>query len=330
MNTRRCLVALLCCAVILTGLGSFARAVPIHPTNKQKKGPGEVIVTGTNPDADQVEVALSGSLSITVRIEGAASMQVEPVQAVTASNQWKERRRQSPLEKQSDDRKLWEQEFALEPQRVGEVLLSLAPLRYRENANESWQTIVWDPIPVKVTTEITQADPKELRDIPPPESESRSGGDHLWLGWAVGGLILAAVGVAGWAFNRRLQRGKPPVSPERWAMKELDRIRGMGLADDNYGIKQHALVSDVLRRYLELRFQLKAPGKTTMELLATLQQGGHLTAPQFAVLRDALDRSDLAKFARVCPTSEECSQLDNLVRTLISETTDRDHTSPQR
>ncbi|HEY1860889.1 MAG TPA: hypothetical protein VGG61_11070, partial [Gemmataceae bacterium] len=43
--------------------------------------------------------------------------------------------------------------------------------------------------------------------------------------------------------------------------------------------------------------------------------------PQFASLRDALERCDLAKFARVSPTAEECHELVRNAQALVVQTT---------
>jgi hypothetical protein len=322
MNSRRWASALLCYGLIVCGLGSPAPAGAGRGAHVQKKEPAEVTVTGADPDADQVQVTLSGAITVTVGVEGSTKLEVEPIQAVTASEAWKELRRQPPKEKQEVERKRWEQRFTLEPQRAGDLALALTPLRVRENPNDAWKTIVWDPIPVKVTTEITQVDPKELRDVTPPEPVSQpEGNGYPWLMWAGGGLIVLALAVGVWEVRRRVSGGQTPtIAPERWAAKQPDKIRKMDLNGDGDGIKHHALVSDVLRRYMELRYRLKAPGKTTGEFLDSLRQGGHLSTPQFDSLRDALERCDLAKFARVSPTREECLELDRNAQTLVAQT----------
>ena len=51
-----------------------------------------------------------------------------------------------------------------------------------------------------------------------------------------------------------------------------------------------------------------------------MRQGGQLKPEQFAILQDALDRCDLAKFARVSPTAEECDELSRNVRALVKQT----------
>jgi len=159
-----------------------------------------------------------------------------------------------------------------------------------------------------------------LRDITPPEPVSEPEHDYHWLAW--GGVVLlgAALMFAVWEVKRRMSVANPAIGPERWAQAELERIQQMGLPADGDGIRHHALVSEVARRYFERRFRLKAPGKTTAEFLEAMRQGGQLKPEQFTILQDALDRCDLAKFARVSPTAEECDELSRNVRALVKQT----------
>jgi hypothetical protein len=249
-------------------------------------------------------------------------LEVEPVHAVTGSTDWKERRRdKEKVTPRGADGKTWEQKFYLEPNKSGDLNLDLVPLRYREQPDDAWKTIDWQRVLVKVTTEITKPDPNQLRDITPPEPVSERESDFHWLAWSGIALLAVALVFGAWELKRLAGRVKPAVAPERWALAELERIQQMNLAGDGDGIQHHALVSEVARRYFERRFRLTAPGKTTAEFLEVMRQGAHLKPEQFAVLRDALDRCDLAKFARVSPTPKECDELTRNLRALVKQTT---------
>jgi hypothetical protein len=311
-----------CVAIVAIGWSARVWGVGPRAAYTQKKDPAEVTVAGANPDAEQLEVALSGVLTVTLRLEGTLGLEVDPVQAVTGSDAWKEIRRLPPEVTQAGERKTWKQQFLLEPQRVVDVTLILTPLRFRENSTDAFQTITWEPIPVKVTTEIPKADLNELRDITPPEPVSQpEGNNYLWLMWLGGGLIVLALLFGVWELRRRsAAEQKPAIAPERWAAKQLGKIRKMSVTEDGDGVKHHDMVAGVLRRYFEYRYRLAAPGKTTAEFLDSLRRGGHLTGPQFDLLRDALERCDLAKFARVQPTREECIELDRNAQALVTQT----------
>jgi hypothetical protein len=296
-------------------------AFNVNSSHTQRDGNAEAVVVGENREADHVETPLSGTITVILRVEGGAELEVEPVVAVTGLADWRERRREkATFTPRGADGMGWEQRFFLEPNRPGDLSLELVSLRYREKSGTEWKKTSWKEVPVKVTTEIANADPNQLRDIPPPEPVSDSRSDSHWLAWSGVALLAAALVIGAWEIKRRTGGTKPVVAPAEWALTELDLIERMHLPTDSDGIRHLALVSEVARRYFERQYQLKAPGKTTAEFLEALRQGAHLKPEQLAVLRDTLDRCDLAKFARVFPTAEECDALVGKVRALVKET----------
>jgi hypothetical protein len=75
-------------------------------------------------------------------------------------------------------------------------------------------------------------------------------------------------------------------------------------------------LSNTLRKYLELQFQLPAPEQTTTEFLQTLQKSP-LPAEQCTLLGDLLQHCDLVKFARLAPSRAECRSAIETARTFI-------------
>jgi hypothetical protein len=312
----------MCCVIACAALPCSLLAVNPSSSHKQKHDNAEAEVFGENRESDLVETTLSGEITVILRVEGGGGLEVEPVQAVNASADWKERRRDKEAYiRLGTDGRRWEQKFHLEPNKPGELSLSLVPLRFREGPDEAWKTITWQSVPIRVTTQITNADdPNQLRDITAPEPVSERQSDYHWLAWGGAGLLAVAVLFSAWEIKRRLAVAKPTVAPEERALAELERIQQLNLPAAGDGIRHHTLVSEVARRYFEQRFRLKAPGKTTAEFLEALRQENHLKPEQFTILSNALDRCDLAKFARVSPSAQECDELNRNVRALVKQT----------
>jgi len=84
---------LLGCVIAWASFTGSLQAVNEKSTHTQKQGKAEAVVVGENRDADQVEATLSGAVTVILRVEGGAGLEVEPVQAVNASADWKELRR---------------------------------------------------------------------------------------------------------------------------------------------------------------------------------------------------------------------------------------------
>ena len=120
--------------------------------------------------------------------------------------------------------------------------------------------------------------------------------------------------------TRRRRAGAAPP-PDRWALQELERIESLRLPELGDIERFHTLIADVIRGYLELRFQLQAPRRTTLEFLTALQGNDALPEGEHARLRDLLQRCDLAKFARAECGLDDCRAVVKSARAFIEETT---------
>ena|SRR5688572_24832754 len=159
------------------------------------------------------------------------------------------------------------------------------------------------------------AQAEEIRDIRDPLP---LGPNLLWL-W----VLLAVLALAALIWWRRSKRKTPPpinpallIPPHRRAKERLRAAHE--LISDPYAFC--SLVSDVIRAYLEERFNLQAPDRTTEEFLAELREGTQLNEDHKALLENFLTKCDLVKFARVEPSEPELRELLEAALRLIDET----------
>jgi len=141
----------------------------------------------------------------------------------------------------------------------------------------------------------------------------------LWLAWVIGAVALLALIWFAWKRWKRKPRQvslEPPIPPHERARRRLEEARS--LLDQPKPFC--TLVSDVVRVYLEERFDLHAPERTTEEFLIEMQTTQHLTRPQKDSLADFLSRCDLVKFARAVPPSTALQDLYDAALKLIEET----------
>jgi len=142
---------------------------------------------------------------------------------------------------------------------------------------------------------------------------------YAWIGWLVFFLALA---VAGWLLWKRFRRKvglvKPiPIIPPHRRAK--DRLRNVNeLLSDPY--KYCSVVSTVVREYLEERFDLHAPDRTTEEFLEEMRSTSVLRPDHKALLEEFLSRCDLVKFARFEPSQDELKALLEAALRFIDET----------
>lgn len=156
-------------------------------------------------------------------------------------------------------------------------------------------------------------------DIRPQKPPVRlRAGWTTWLPPLLGAVLLVLAWLA-WRRYRRQRRVPPPpvvIPPYRRA---LERLRAaLDLIHDPHRFTVE--VSQTLRVYLEERFNLHAPERTTEEFLTELQAGQVLTPLQQQLMADFLTRCDLVKFARYEPGEPELRELYEAAVRLVEET----------
>jgi hypothetical protein len=248
---------------------------------------------GALPGAAVVRVTLSG--------RGRRSLQVEPPRLSDPLNAWQVQTNEwAALER---DRAKWTTVLLLRQTKPGSVALPDLKVRFRDGPDAAWQEAEWVDLL------------KTAREAPPPEFLPRPA-PAPWLPWTAAAAAVLAVAVVVWRISRKRRTVRTPP-PEQWALRELDRLEGTAKAD---AAAYHTALSDVVRRYLADRFGLPAPRRTTAEFLETVQKSGALSVESQTLLRDFLERCDLAKFAPVGASAEEGRQAARIARTLIEQT----------
>jgi hypothetical protein len=332
---RAALAALLLCAATATA----AEYV-------QKQGAGALRLEPENPKVRQsdslfkvedglVESRLANRLLLTLSAEGAAPLKMDGgddgaldqlVKALKDSGLWYNCEPAGPPTHTAagDGRERWEAVIRLDPLPPKESTIELRPppLQYAEGPDGKRGKVEWQPVKLRITTDVASLNVKdELRPITPPEyPPSPPPSWARWLPWA--GLAIAVGGlVAGlWGLRRRFAHPAAPLAPHEWAARELDRIEALRLPEAGEAERYHTLLSDVVRAYLERRFDLPASQQTTTEFLETMRRSPQLTPAQQGLLRDFLERCDMAKFARAAPPLDECRAVAAMARSFVQET----------
>ena len=155
----------------------------------------------------------------------------------------------------------------------------------------------------------------DLRGLKPPVEIP---GGWEWLYWTLAAVAL--LGFALWLWRRSRRPVPPPqvpiVPPHVRARQRLAEAL-LQLSDPN---RFCTAVSLALRIYLEERFQLRAPERTTDEFLIELQASPVLSPAQKQSLHHFLASCDLVKFARFEPTETALRDLHDAALRLVDET----------
>ncbi|MBY0523133.1 MAG: hypothetical protein K2R98_07025 [Gemmataceae bacterium] len=317
-------------------LAWFAVAPLLHAQGYEetKERAGDVVL---KLHLDRVTLPLSGHLHLTVNIEGPAPLEVEAIREMVASREWEESPVADPeLSKLSNNRMRWRQTFRLEPLQKGKLELPINDVYFRagpkpDKGNWEWVRQAWKPMNVEVTSAVSVASLDEIKDITPIVTWPEEPRAETWK-WAAagGGATVMGLGVAVWLRRRKRSRPVVELPPHQWALREFERMEALDLAGSREVERFHTLLSDVLRRYIELRFGLRAPEQTTPEFLEGLRRSSALPAAQQEQLRDFLQRCDLAKFARADYSVRECQAAAAMARTFVEQTVPQPKSGAER
>jgi hypothetical protein len=131
--------------------------------------------------------------------------------------------------------------------------------------------------------------------------------------------LLVVTGLAGgyflirWLLRRRQQavaeteEGPPPVPPHRIALEALDRLRDRKLYQAGEIKLFYSILADIVRRYIEGRYDVPALESTSFQLLREIEP--HLGDEKLqSILQTILSDADLAKFAKHRPDAETCQK----------------------
>ena len=186
---------------------------------------------------------------------------------------------------------------------------------------EKKHELTTEPIDIEVTSllgeqwdQLKIADIEGVIDVPQKAS--------FWCVWMLG--VIAVTAAAGlWLYLRRKQvkefvrilKPAHELAYERLRALVKEDLVSAGRVKEFY-----ERISDILRHYIEHRFSLRAPERTTEEFLAELANTEVLPASDKERLGEFLKHCDLVKFAEHNPTSEQIQRTFDLVKDFIEKT----------
>ena len=149
------------------------------------------------------------------------------------------------------------------------------------------------------------------------------GPKYIMPAWLIPALIaaIALLAWAGYALWRKWRRHREPrvLLSYELALQRLAEIRA--LMQPEHAREFSIAVSDIVRRYIEMRFDLVATHRTTEEFLHELLDSTHSTlAAHRALLSEFLNQCDLAKFAGMALTRDGMQTLHDSARVFVEQT----------
>lgn len=164
--------------------------------------------------------------------------------------------------------------------------------------------------------------PPELAEIKPPIAISG-------FQWVRPLLVIIAItllaAIAAWFLRDRLRRKAKPstersIPPHEVALTALDALLKRQLIEQKEIEPFYVELSAIVRIYLEDRFNLRAPEQTTEEFIRTSSQSAALSLDHRTLTQSFLEQSDLVKFARYQPETDDMRRAWDAAAKLVRET----------
>jgi hypothetical protein len=236
-----------------------------------------------------------------------------------------------PPELTGDNRSRIRRAYVLEPFLSGEYKIPAMTVRFqKKNApDEEFHEIETEAVTVLVQSLLPE-NFKEmaLHDIKPPVDLPKSLALWFWAGGILGFLLIS--GIAGVFVFYRLRHGAgmdssvPEIPPHEQAFAELRALVDEKLVEQGKIKEFYHRISDILRRYIENRFHLKAPEQTTEEFLAAIQSDSAFNKDEKALLKEFLTLCDLVKFATFQPETADIQKTFDSCKAFITGTQEKD------
>jgi hypothetical protein len=198
---------------------------------------------------------------------------------------------------------------------AGEPKLPVLKFIYRAGTAAP-ETLKSEPVPVKIASVL----PKDMKDINDVKKmiEFPNFLPFILL------VICVALAVAvffGLKLYRRLKKiqaaAAPAVPPWDEALQAIDRLNGMELIAKGLIKRYYYALSEILKRYIERRFEFNAVEQTTTEIMYTMK---YHKVPERDDFGRFFNRADMVKYAKFVPPAEELSAAEVQVRELVIKT----------
>ncbi|MEZ6087655.1 MAG: hypothetical protein R3C05_06450 [Pirellulaceae bacterium] len=144
---------------------------------------------------------------------------------------------------------------------------------------------------------------------------------NVWTWLTVPAVILLAIATPflwrAYAARRSHQRRMSAYETARWRLDQL--LHQPRISPEEIDVF-YVDLSNIVRRYLEDRFELRAPELTTEEFLNSLQESPDMSREHQLLLREFLRHADLVKFARALPSEADVQRSIDAASQFLEET----------
>ncbi len=190
----------------------------------------------------------------------------------------------------------------------------------RSGAGGDFQELITDELAIEVASVLPEGElTSELRPARGPLAEQVDS----WLVWwplILAAFVIAAAAIAATVVWQRRAVARAQVSAFDRALARLQKLKTEGLPEAGAADLWYVELSDIVRRYIEDRYAVRAPELTTEEFLLAARHSVDFTGAHRDLLTAFLERCDRVKFAAYSPSQDESREALDVSLRFLTET----------
>lgn len=278
---------------------------------------------GVNAFVDNAKVTIGDKIEYKITIDSTKEIEVvfpeikDKLGGLTVVDSGKEKL------KENEGRVLQERSYTLETYTVGAYIIPAIEIKHKRKDEVEERTAKTPEIFVEVVS-VLDENASDIRDIVPPVQLIKNY-SKLYIIIAIAIGVLAIIGATIFYLYRRKHGKKEkipdPLLPHEIAYNEFDHLKSLNLIETGQIKEFYYHLSIIVRHYIEDRFALMAPERTTEEFLAEMLSTDKLAEGHKKLIGDFLEHCDLVKFAGYGPGTSEIENAFGSAKRLVDETT---------
>jgi len=220
--------------------------------------------------------------------------------------------------------------YILEPFLSGDYTIPPMTVHFKKkgDSDDTLHEISTEEITVHATSLLPENfEELTLHDIKPPEDLPQSYDLWLWTGGIT--LVLLISGIVVFIIIRKSKSNGDnglinKIPAHQQAFDELNVLVSEQLVEKGAIKEFYHKISDILRRYIENRFFIRAPELTTEEFLINIQTANDFDNSHKILLKNFLTLCDLVKFAKHQPQTEDIQKTFDSCKEFILGTQEKE------
>lgn len=276
-----------------------------------------------NVDKNEITIGDKIKYEILIRYRGDVNIQFPELEQIGVFTVKKTGGIKEP-EREKDDYFVIKRYYVLTTYEIGRQTIPHLKIKYKDAHGENEVTTNEIIIDVKgVMKEGETA--SDIKDIVPPMGISTNFTRLImWIAAGLGTLLIG--GSIYWLIGKRKKQKEEQKfeyiyrTPHEIAYEMLENLLKEDLLAKGLAKEYYYRINDILRHYIENRFSLLAPERTTEEFLEEMAHTDKLEDNHKVLVQEFLEHCDMVKYAKYKPSRIEAKETYDLVKRLIDET----------